>query len=84
MVKSVLQLKINEEDKSVFSQKLDKDFEHSVGDVFEYSSYLYNQLTEDDKILFKKFGLEIGPYRVQNKWLNYDEEEVIIFELYSL
>lgn len=67
MIKSVLQLKASAEDDFVFAQPLEKDFDHSIGDILEYTSFLYNKLNEQEKTTFAKCNLKIGHYRVQKK-----------------
>jgi len=85
MIKTVLQLKKNENNIPVFSQPLEKDFDYEIGNVFEYTNLIFNKLSDIEKQHFKNFGLEKGYFRIQNKWIDYSaDSEIVYFEMFAL
>lgn len=85
MVKTVFQLKNKEGDNNVFAQPIEIDINYSKGDVFEYSQYFFNKLSDKEKEIFEEMGLCIGYYRIENIWIDkMSESEIVYYEMFSI
>ena len=72
-MKTYLHLCNNQTDDSVMWQILNADFNLTEGNSFTYTENMYQQLENDNKIIFDRAGLKIGNYKVQSVWTESNE-----------